>query len=447
MSTYQNLTYDAIGRLTNDDSIARSYHYDYRNMISLLTQAHNLPDGITRKDTMICTYNYKNQRVMKLQKHRWWNQMCGGGGGEMSQPQGGGTGKGTDAGGGTSLTMGPPSQLPEGCLVESMQATFYVWSGNEVIAEYNESNELKYQYVYANGMRIAQLKKNSGTSKDTTYLHPDYQGSTRLQTKPDKTTYAKIDYDVWGQVRQQSGYPSAYTYTGQEWDDENSTNLFYLHARYYDPVLGRFTTPDPIKDDWTPYSYVRNNPIAYNDPTGMGAFFNFSPPQGADLGGFYNGMSMDDVFAWGTGKREDEKTAAAMIKAGLTDDPMLEPPSPTGGNNSAAADATAVTPQPKSVEEIAMGVAQEYAKPLSDAADKLESDLFYDYYNAIVGAYNSDDMLPSEQNLHGPFDPDIAEAQRRASESATPAHRDADTAKSNEFGRERWRQLWLRYGQ
>jgi RHS repeat-associated protein len=269
MSTYQNLTYDAIGRLTNDDSIARSYHYDYRNMISLLTQAHNLPDGITRKDTMICTYNYKNQRVMKLQKHRWWNQMCGGGGGEMSQPQGGGTGKGTDAGGGTSLTMGPPSQLPEGCLVESMQATFYVWSGNEVIAEYNESNELKYQYVYANGMRIAQLKKNSGTSKDTTYLHADYQGSTRLQTKPDKTTYAKIDYDVWGQVRQQSGYPSAYTYTGQEWDDENSANLFYLHARYYDPKLGRFTTPDPLPSDLNPYSYCNNNPVMLTDVSGM----------------------------------------------------------------------------------------------------------------------------------------------------------------------------------
>jgi RHS repeat-associated protein len=277
MSTYQNLTYDAIGRLTNDDSIARSYHYDYRNMISLLTQAHNLPDGITRKDTMICTYNYKNQRVMKLQKHRWWNQMCGGGGGEMSQPQGGGTGKGTDAGGGTSLTMGPPSQLPEGCLVESMQATFYVWSGNEVIAEYNESNELKYQYVYANGMRIAQLKKNSGTSKDTTYLHPDYQGSTRLQTKPDKTTYAKIDYDVWGQVRQQSGYPSAYTYTGQEWDDENSANLFYLHARYYDPKLGRFTTPDPLPSDLNPYSYCNNNPVMLTDVSGMSGTARFDP--------------------------------------------------------------------------------------------------------------------------------------------------------------------------
>jgi RHS repeat-associated protein len=118
-------------------------------------------------------------------------------------------------------------------------------------------------------MRIAQLKKTGGATKDTTYLHADYQGSTRLQTKPDKTTYAKIDYDVWGQVRQQSGYPSAYTYTGQEWDDENSTNLFYLHARYYDPKLGRFTTPDPLPSDLNPYSYCNNNPAMMTDVSGM----------------------------------------------------------------------------------------------------------------------------------------------------------------------------------
>ena len=44
---------------------------------------------------------------------------------------------------------------------------------------------------------------------------------------------------------------------------------YYYGARYYDPQIGRFMTPDPINDDWTPYSYVRNNPIMNNDPTGM----------------------------------------------------------------------------------------------------------------------------------------------------------------------------------
>ena len=37
-----------------------------------------------------------------------------------------------------------------------------------------------------------------------------------------------------------------------------------------DPALGRFTTPDPVKDFVNPYSYVRNNPVNRMDPTAVG---------------------------------------------------------------------------------------------------------------------------------------------------------------------------------
>ncbi len=45
-------------------------------------------------------------------------------------------------------------------------------------------------------------------------------------------------------------------------------------ARMYDPALGRFTTQDPLAEDfnsWTPYHFVHNNPINFIDPTGMSA--------------------------------------------------------------------------------------------------------------------------------------------------------------------------------
>ena len=47
----------------------------------------------------------------------------------------------------------------------------------------------------------------------------------------------------------------------------------YLNARYYDPVLARFVTPD----DWGPlllgvgtnrYAYAGNDPVSKNDPNG-----------------------------------------------------------------------------------------------------------------------------------------------------------------------------------
>jgi RHS repeat-associated protein len=62
-------------------------------------------------------------------------------------------------------------------------------------------------------------------------------------------------------------------YNSQELDKE--TNYYFYNARHYDPEVGRFVTPDPVKDGafntqgWNRYSYVLNNPIIYKDPTGL----------------------------------------------------------------------------------------------------------------------------------------------------------------------------------
>jgi len=49
--------------------------------------------------------------------------------------------------------------------------------------------------------------------------------------------------------------------------------LLYMQARYYDPVIGRFYSNDPIgfRDvhSFNRYAYANNNPYSYTDPTGM----------------------------------------------------------------------------------------------------------------------------------------------------------------------------------
>jgi len=62
--------------------------------------------------------------------------------------------------------------------------------------------------------------------------------------------------------------------TGKERDGE--TGLDYFGARYFGSSQGRFTSPDaPFADQhpgdpqsWNLYSYGRNNPLLYVDPTG-----------------------------------------------------------------------------------------------------------------------------------------------------------------------------------
>lgn len=68
------------------------------------------------------------------------------------------------------------------------------------------------------------------------------------------------------------GMPTDRLFTGQRWD--SSIGLYDYGARFYDPALGRFISPDPIvpqpgnPQDLNRYSYVRNNPLKYTDPTG-----------------------------------------------------------------------------------------------------------------------------------------------------------------------------------
>ncbi len=61
-------------------------------------------------------------------------------------------------------------------------------------------------------------------------------------------------------------------YTAKQFDAD--IGLSYMQARYYDPVIGRFMSNDPVGFVGNPhtfnrYAYVGNNPYKYTDPTGM----------------------------------------------------------------------------------------------------------------------------------------------------------------------------------
>lgn len=77
----------------------------------------------------------------------------------------------------------------------------------------------------------------------------------------------RYDYDVWGNFTQKEetvGNP--FTYFGQTYDE--TTGLYYLRARYYDPTTGRFTQQDPAKDGYNWYVYGNNNPVRFVNESG-----------------------------------------------------------------------------------------------------------------------------------------------------------------------------------
>jgi len=79
------------------------------------------------------------------------------------------------------------------------------------------------------------------------------------------------DYDAFGNERAITGQDASldanpFRYCGEYFDKETGT--IYLRARYYDPVIGRFTQMDPVQDGLSWYLYCGNNPILFIDPSG-----------------------------------------------------------------------------------------------------------------------------------------------------------------------------------
>ena len=103
------------------------------------------------------------------------------------------------------------------------------------------------------------------------HLHGDHLGSTSLTTLS-STSVASRAYYAYGAERSASGdLKTDRTFTGQKSD---ASGLLYYNARYYDPTLGTFISPDSLVPnparvvDYNRFLYARGNPLKYSDPSG-----------------------------------------------------------------------------------------------------------------------------------------------------------------------------------
>jgi len=106
----------------------------------------------------------------------------------------------------------------------------------------------------------------------------DQIGSTRLVTDDMGNMVYAAAHDPYGGVQQTwvNVFNPELKFSGKEQDAESG--LYYFGARYYDPTLYRFLSPDPMFDaslmksdtqQWNLYSYCKNNPMSFIDFGGM----------------------------------------------------------------------------------------------------------------------------------------------------------------------------------
>ena len=124
--------------------------------------------------------------------------------------------------------------------------TVYYTRGFELISR-REGTTASY-YIYDGGLSVRALTNEAGTVTDT--LVTDSFGNETGRTGTTDNPY------------------------GFQGEEQDATGLYYLRARYMDPVTGMFTTMDTyggsLSDPMSLHKYLfaNSNPVMYSDPSG-----------------------------------------------------------------------------------------------------------------------------------------------------------------------------------
>ncbi len=164
--------------------------------------------------------------------------------------------------------------------------TYQYYAGNMVYKNdkslsyllFDEGLEPKTSSVYSYEYHLKDHPPVVGQVPPTVGQVP---GNTRVTFQPNGnsiTTTQVAEYYPFGSsyLPVSPAGTNKYLYNGKEKQDDvlGGVNLDWYDygARFYDPALGRWNTPDPLAEKGrrsSPYTYAFNNPIRFVDPDGM----------------------------------------------------------------------------------------------------------------------------------------------------------------------------------
>ena|GEM_PF-934148 len=120
------------------------------------------------------------------------------------------------------------------------------------------------------GVDVVALWQDSEDTKESRlyYYGNDEQGSIKYLLDERGEIENQYRYDAFGVIlKEREEVNNPIKYTGQEYD--KLSEQYYLRARFYNPVTGRFLQEDRYRGDGLNlYAYCRNNPVVYCDTSG-----------------------------------------------------------------------------------------------------------------------------------------------------------------------------------
>ena len=158
--------------------------------------------------------------------------------------------------------------------VDGDETTNYYYQNGVVDYTTDANGEQNSQNLIGTDGNVLATERFQQNATQYYLYNKDIQESTSSLVKEDGSADATYQYTDFGETTIQGDdqAKNEVCYTGGIYDQ--STGLYYLNARYYNPEDGRFMTEDSYRGEiMNPetghlYVYCANNPVNYVDPSG-----------------------------------------------------------------------------------------------------------------------------------------------------------------------------------
>ncbi|MBF6029386.1 RHS repeat protein [Pseudomonas sp. P115] len=148
--------------------------------------------------------------------------------------------------------------------------TEFFWQGDKLIAEYHKDKHRSYLYEPDSFRPLALLEGFGPKATKPYHYQLDHLGTPQELTTPEGEIVWSAHYRAYGEISRLDirKVDNPLRFQGQYFDQESG--LHYNRHRYYNPDIGRYLTPDPVKlaGGINAYQYA-TNPTGWIDPLGL----------------------------------------------------------------------------------------------------------------------------------------------------------------------------------